>query len=289
MPNPYSLPVLTALVDVATGGSGTDRSRPPVGVYRSGPQLERLLGGAGIDLKIGMSGRVGAVQRALHAANTPTGNIDAITSLIELVADPREYLDEPGALDAVVSYMNARLVGDGLELRRVGARFRLTSTGTAALVGPALTEKASHLDMASVLNDFEHALAEVDSNPAGAITSACSTVESVCKCILDEIGCGYPSKKDIAGLTKEVSRHLNLNVDRVDLPDDHGGDVRQMLQGLASVTSGIGALRTHVSDAHGRGMAVPAVDGSIARLAIHAASTVSLFFLETWQKKRPQQ
>src|SRR5205823_9306695 len=90
------------------------------------------------------------------------------------------------------------------------------------------------------------------------------------------------------GLVTEVSKQLNLSPGREDLPPEWTADIRQILGGLASVTGGIGALRTHAGDAHGRGKRKVAVDGRIARLAIHAASTVSLFFIETWNRFKPE-
>ncbi len=70
-------------------------------------------------------------------------------------------------------------------------------------------------------------------------------------------------------------------------PTDHvSNDIKQILTGLISVTSGIGALRTHGGDAHGRGRKKTPVDARIARLAIHAASTASLFYIETWNRMK---
>jgi hypothetical protein len=98
----------------------------------------------------------------------------------------------------------------------------------------------------------------------------------------------YPPKQDIRHLVTEVSKHLNLSPARDDLPTEWEADIRQILGGLASVTGGIGALRTHAGDAHGRGKKRVPVDARIARLAIHAASTVSLFFIETWNRLKPE-
>jgi hypothetical protein len=135
------------------------------------------------------------------------------------------------------------------------------------------------LDLESVQRDFERALAEDD--PEDAITAACSTVESVCKSLLDEMSKPRPNKQDIQGLVREVAKHLNLSPDR----DDISGDVRQILGGLATVAGGIGALRTHAGDAHGRGKANKRVDVRIARLAVHAANTLSVFLIETWERR----
>ena len=57
-------------------------------------------------------------------------------------------------------------------------------------------------------------------------------------------------------------------------------DVRQILSGLATVIGGVGALRTHGGDAHRR-------EKDYTRLSIHAASTATLFLIETWQRKIP--
>ncbi len=58
--------------------------------------------------------------------------------------------------------------------------------------------------------------------------------------------------------------------------------------GLATTVEGIGALRTHGGDAHGRERGYSRLDRRIASLAIYAAGTVALFLIETWQRKYPQ-
>ena len=180
--------------------------------------------------------------------------------------------------------MNKRLMFDGCELRKIGNSYKVVTTAMNMVAANALQEKAKAYDLTSVQADFERALSETDRDPADAITSACSTVESVCKCILDEMGKPYPANKDIKGLVGEVAKHLNLSPGRNDLPKEWEQDIRQILSGLFSVVGGIGALRTHAGDAHGKGMKHIPIDSRIARLAIHAASTVSLFYIETWQK-----
>tara|TARA_R110001583_G_scaffold74100_7_gene205495 strand:- start:1142 stop:1477 length:336 start_codon:yes stop_codon:yes gene_type:complete len=64
-------------------------------------------------------------------------------------------------------------------------------------------------------------------------------------------------------------------------------DVRKVLSGLATVVEGIGALRTHGGDAHGRERGYTRLDTRIASLAIHSASTAALFLIETWQMRYP--
>jgi hypothetical protein len=78
-------------------------------------------------------------------------------------------------------------------------------------------------------------------------------VESVCRSILVELGLGLPEKKDIKGLFAAVRKPLGLATDRTDLHPLIADDVRKILSGLATVVEGIGSLRTHGGDAHGRG------------------------------------
>ena len=74
---------------------------------------------------------------------------------------------------------------------------------------------------------------------------------------------------------------MNLSPER-----EATADIKQILGGLGNVAGGIGALRTHAGDAHGRGQGTPRVDERVARRAVHAASTLALFLIETWQKRR---
>lgn len=205
-----------------------------------------------------------------------------LRQVIEQIADSRFY--SYGDHTPTIEYLNKYLPGDGLELREVGGRFRLTSTGTHAVAAVTLLKHADALDLESVRSSFIAAIDEADSKPDGAITAACSTVESVCKCILDEMGVPYPNKQDVQGLMGAVAKQLNLSPGRDDLPKEWEQDIRQVLSGLYTVVGGIGSLRTHIGDAHGRGKNPFPVDARIARLAINAASTVSLFYIETWQR-----
>ena len=105
--------------------------------------------------------------------------------------------------------------------------------------------------------------------------------------ILVELGEPFPPKKDIQGLYNAVKWPLALSPDRSDIDPLIANDVRQILSGLATVIAGVGSLRTHGGDAHGREKGYARIDARIARLSIHSASTTSLFLIETWQRKFP--
>lgn len=275
----FSIQTISALVDVVTGGSGSS-PREPIGIYRSGWQLEQFLGAAGLELHIGFTSRVPSVRQVVVAANED--DPDAVIRLIEQVADPREYLNCPEKCSAVVEYLNTCLRIDGYELQEASGRYKLMTLGTTGAVTAALSDVADKLNFESVQADFDRALSQADADPEDAVTSACSTLESVCKCLLDEMNESYPSQQDIAGLAKAVEDKLDISPGR----DDIAPDIKRILGGLANVSRGIGSLRTHCGDAHGRGRDTQRIDSRIARLAIHSASTVALFFIDTWQKNQ---
>jgi Abortive infection C-terminus len=161
--------------------------------------------------------------------------------------------------------------------------------GVSPPVLSSLSGAAQVLNFDTVTRDLDRARASITTDPEDAVTAACSTVESVCRSILIELGLGLPEKKDIKGLFAAVRKPLGLATDRTDLDPLIADDVRKILSGLATVVEGIGSLRTHGGDAHGRERGYTRIDRRVASLAIHSASTVALFLIETWQRKYPTQ
>jgi hypothetical protein len=275
----FSVQTITALIDVVTGGSSND-PRPRIGIYRSGPILEQFLGAAGLELHVGTNSRVSSVRGVLMRANETDEGRQSLQNLIEQVADPREYIKWPDKERAVFDYLNNRLLGDGYELTKVGERARLVKRPIVGAVASDLSGAALKLNFDSVQQELDRALAQVEGDPEDAVTAACSTLESVCKCLLDEMSEAYPTKQDLQGLIRAVTDKLDLSPGKSDVEPD----IRRILGGLTNVAAGVGAIRMHSGDAHGRGKKLERVEPRIARLAIHAASTVAFFLSETWQK-----
>jgi hypothetical protein len=277
---------IEALAFVISGGSANDTT-PMVGLYRSGPRLERFMRSCNVALQVGSSSRLPALTECLievargHEAQT------LLPRIIEAAADPRDFLSAPEKLTGVVDCLNKYLGYDGLELRRHGQTMRLIAVGAHTPVIAELVDKSEVLDFDTVRRDLDRALGSAELDPEDAVTAACSTIESMCRSILLELGLPLPQRKDISGLYKAVREPLGISPDRSDFAQEIVDDVRKVLSGLATAIEGIGALRTHAGDAHGRERGFRRIDARIARLAIHSASTVALFLLETWQQKYP--
>jgi hypothetical protein len=128
---------------------------------------------------------------------------------------------------------------------------------------------------------WEKALARRQVDPEGAITTARTLLETVCKHIIEEENSNYNDKDDLPKLYGEASRLLNI------APSQHTEEVfKQILGGCTSVVIGLGTLRNRVSDSHGQGRRAVRPAPRHAQLAVNLAGTMATFLIETWAAKR---
>lgn len=131
--------------------------------------------------------------------------------------------------------------------------------------------------------EFERAIATIGSDPPAAVTAACSIIESFCKVYIQDEKLQMPSKQTVVSLWSMVSKHLGLAPRCVE-----GEDLRKILSGLISIVDGIGAFRTHASSAHGRGRKSYRIDPRHARFVVHAAHSLLMFTIETWDDRKQE-
>jgi hypothetical protein len=280
---PFSPIILKAIVDVMSGGS-VSNSAPPIGLYRSGPEIERLMLDCNLDFRIGSASRVPSLLSFIRTVAAGPEGPQHIMRVIERVCDARDYLTQPEKHSAVIGHLNKMLGPDGYEVAERGGRWVLQQKSGGGPVISQIAAKIAVFDFDTVDRDMTRALASAEVDPEDAVTAACSMVEGVCRSILVELSLSLPACRDIDGLLKAVQEPLSLKPGQADLPPEIAADVRQVLSGLSTATQGIGALRTHAGDDHGRERNFTRIDARIARLAIHASSTVALFLIETWER-----
>jgi len=279
--------VIGALVDAITGGAGNDPDSSPIGIYRSGPKIEKFFLDCGLQTQIGASSRVPATTEFLRqTADHYDGQGNTyLARIVEKVCDPREYLGQPDKAEAVRSHINQALAPDGQAVVVVQGKAVLTERRSSGVIVEPFIAKVATLDFDTVQMEIARALPNLESDPEDAVTAACSLIEAVCRSILIELGLPLPPKRDIDGLLRAVQGPLDLAPGQASLPAEIDGDIRQVLTGLTSVAKGVGALRTHAGDAHGREKGFRRVEPRMARLAINSASSLAMFLIETWEKK----
>jgi hypothetical protein len=153
--------------------------------------------------------------------------------------------------------------------------------GTLAAPSITLESMIRDRDLASINEEFDRALRNVESSPREAVSAASNILESICKTYIEDEGLEMPAKQDLQPVWSVVRKDLGFDPSAIE-----DRDLKEILSGLCAVVNGIGALRTHASSAHGSGRKAYRLEPRHARLAIHAAHTIALFVLESWDKKR---
>ena len=152
------------------------------------------------------------------------------------------------------------------------------------LATKTLSELIKSRNIQAIDFEFERALKNIESSPREAVSAACNILESVFKVYIEEHAhLTMPAKQDLQGVWKIVRGDLGLDASILE-----ERDLQEIVTGVVATVNGIGALRTHASSAHGAGKRPYKLKPRHARLAIHAAHTISAFVIETWdEKKRP--
>jgi hypothetical protein len=135
--------VIKALVDVITGGSGNDPT-PPVGIYRTGPQIEQFFLDCGLDMRIGAASRVPATTDFLRRVPTNPDGDAAFERVILRVADPRDYQERPEKGQAVIERLNAALEAEGHAVMIVSGKPQLVSRQAGGAIAPSASRGALH-------------------------------------------------------------------------------------------------------------------------------------------------
>lgn len=148
--------------------------------------------------------------------------------------------------------------------------------GEGPLPPAAMPQAVQALNWTAVRRDWEKAAERTREDPAGALTSARSLLESVCRHVLEARAIPYNHADNLQTLYRTTARNLNLS------PEQQAEDLfRQVLGGCHTVANGVAGLRNQFSDAHGRGGSDAAAAIRHARLGVNAACTIALFLMET--------
>jgi hypothetical protein len=145
-----------------------------------------------------------------------------------------------------------------------------------------VSEILAKYDTEHVHQIWTRALERRSLDPEGAITSARTLLETVCKHILDEYSITYGDDGDLPKLYRLTAEALNL------APSQQTEQIfKQIFGGCQTVVEGLGALRNKLSDAHGKGKTPAKPEPRHAELAVNLACTMATFLIETFSVQNP--
>ena len=172
------------------------------------------------------------------------------------------------------------------EPRRVHVRDAMTPLmeylegANKAPVNSVVSDVLQIFDVNSVHKIWIKALERRHTDPEGAITSARTLLETVCKHVLDETGTDYDDSADLPALYKAVATKLKI------APSQHTEEAfKRILGGATSVVEGLGSLRNKIGDAHGHGKKAVRPSPRHAQLAVNLAGAMATFIVETWNER----
>ena len=156
----------------------------------------------------------------------------------------------------------------------------LEGIGTAP-VDDLASETLASFDEEGVHLVWQKALERRQSDPDGAITTARTLLETVCKRVLDEAGEAYKDEDELPRLYATVAERLSL------APSQHSEKVfKAILGNCQSVVNHLGGLRNKIGDAHGKGGKPVKPTSRHAALAVNLAGAMATFLVETWLEKK---
>lgn len=150
-----------------------------------------------------------------------------------------------------------------------------------APVDTVASDVLQRFDVDGVHTVWEKALTRRHTDPDGAITTARTLLETICKRILDEAGETYSDKDDLPALYRTVAMKLQI------APSQHTEDAfKRILGGATSVVEGLGSLRNKIGDAHGQGGRPVRPTARHAQLAVNLAGAMATFLVDTWDARK---
>jgi len=155
--------------------------------------------------------------------------------------------------------------------------------------GPSLDDlkqKAQTLHANHPAEQIRRMQDSVEADPSLAIGTAKELIETCCKTILAERGQEISGTPDIPTLTKATFKQLNLVPEGIPKSARGADLIRRILSNLSSVGHGLAELRGLYGTGHGQHGSTSGLTAHHAKLAVGAASTLSVFLFETHEQTK---
>jgi hypothetical protein len=125
----------------------------------------------------------------------------------------------------------------------------------------------------------------IQSDPELAIGTAKEFVETICKTILDDLGEPFARGASLLDLVKQVRAELELLPENIHEKAKGADTVKRILSNLGTAAQGLAELRGLYGTGHGKAAGTGGLQPRHARLAVGAATTLGVFFFETYQDR----
>lgn len=208
--------------------------------------------------------------------NPSTEALEVLGAIIQAYMD-KEPNGNSSKLDKGQDRITSALAKNQLSYRTNGY---ITPAGSSA-ISKTLEDYLKSGDFSSIEKEFERAIEHINTDPHASITAACSIIEAELKFYIETFNLTMPRQLNVMPLWRVVQPHLGLNSDPILADDQH-----KVIKGISSIIDGIGAFRSHIGSAHGRGIISPSIVVAEARLVVNSSHTIVVFVLELLHAKK---
>lgn len=150
--------------------------------------------------------------------------------------------------------------------------------------GPSLGDLKGHaqkLNANYLAEQIRRIEASVENDPSLAIGTAKELIETCCKTILAERGKAVIGTPDVSTLTKETLKELKLVPEGIHDAARGADVIKRLLSNLGTIGNGLAELRGLYGTGHGKHGSVTGLGARHAKLAVGAATTLTIFLFET--------
>jgi len=191
----------------------------------------------------------------------------------------------------LLSIFNEILAAEGWQMVEKGRMVnRPVFAARRLVVGRSITLGNAHritrvLSAEYVTQQVTRMEAAVDSDPELAIGTAKEFVETICKTILGDLGETFSKDASLLDLVKQVRAKLELLPENIHEKAKGAETIKRILSNLGTAAQGLAELRGLYGTGHGKAAGTGGLQPRHARLAVGAATTLGVFFFETYQDR----
>lgn len=186
---------------------------------------------------------------------------------------------------------NKCLKNDGykiIEKARISEKSVYVGRFIGTSVSPGINtakELFSGTDVSYISQQITRMETAVNQDPELAIGTAKELVETCCISILQECNINFSKKDNLPKLVKKTVKQLKLTPDNIPDQAKTSDTIKRLLSNLATITHGVAELRNSYGTGHGKLLSNKGLQPRHAKLAVGAASTLSVFLAETHKER----
>lgn len=195
-----------------------------------------------------------------------------------ILKDLPKYKTETDKIEAAVKELNVADSDFYIEdIYWVPLRGKTESSPSDAEIQKILT----NVDVPHIKSAWEKAIERRLKDPDGALTSARTLIETVCKHILTNLNIEFSENGDINQLYSLTSKALEIspsqNIDK---------ESKKVFGNINAIVSGVAFFRNKLGDAHGQNEKNELLLNELSELSVNLAGSICIFLIKAYEKKK---